>query len=50
MHAAPEEVSRGPHPGGIDICMEEHPAPQWDRDFVRINPIVFGLAPWIAFM
>jgi hypothetical protein len=28
MHAAPEEVSRGPYSGGIDIRLGEHPAPQ----------------------
>jgi hypothetical protein len=28
MPAAPEEVARGPHPGGLDIRLGEHPAPQ----------------------
>jgi hypothetical protein len=45
MDPAPEEVSGGAPLGGIDRGLGQHPAAPQDSDFVRIDPIVVGLAP-----
>jgi hypothetical protein len=44
MSAAPEQVAGGPHLGGIDVGLREHPATQQNGDVLGVDRVVFGLA------
>ena len=45
MHAAPEEISRGPHLGGVHIGLGQHAATQEYGNFMGVDRVVFGLTP-----
>ena len=49
MTAAPQEIPRGAHLGGIDRGLGEHTAPQQDRNLVGVDVIVLGFAPMNRF-
>jgi hypothetical protein len=42
--AAPAQVAGGPHRGGIDVGLWEHPATQQNSEFLGVDRVVFGLA------
>jgi hypothetical protein len=44
VEPAAQQVAGGPHLGGIDVRLGEHPAAQQDRDLVGVDPVVLGLA------
>jgi hypothetical protein len=43
-HAAPEQVPRGAHRGGLDVRLGDHTAAEEHRNLVGIALIVFGFA------
>jgi hypothetical protein len=45
MPAAPEEITGGPHLGGIDRALRQHAATQQNGDLLGVEIVVFGLAP-----
>jgi len=45
MHPAPEQITGGPHGSGIDIGLGQHTPSEQHRNLMRVDPIVFGLAP-----
>jgi hypothetical protein len=49
MHAAPEEISRGPHLGGVHIGLGQHAATQEHSNFMGVDLVVFGLTPMERF-
>ena len=50
MQAPPEHVPRGPHGGGIDVCLRE-PAPRRSTAMVWASIVSFlALPPCMAFM
>ena len=44
VHAAPQEIAGGAHPGGIDVGLRDHPAAQEGGDLEGIDLIVLALA------
>ena len=49
MHAAPEEISGGPHLGGVHIRLGQHAATQEHGNFMGVDLVVFGLTPMDGF-
>jgi hypothetical protein len=44
-YPAPEQIPRGPYVSGIDIGLRQHVPAEQHRNLMRIDRIVFGLAP-----